>query len=830
MKGKITKIICGILGILISTVAFAQENKNNIAFQKPYSLSPSPNYPHCTDTGDKTQLTDGVYSAGVGSFWTQKTTVGWTSRPRKQVIITIDLGRVEPIKGISFSTAAGIAGVNWPLAIYILASEDGKTFFLVEDLTQLVECSLPKPGVHQTFRYKTDKLETKGRYIRLLPFCPSSDNYVFCDEIEVYRGDASFLNLPYSGEPVTAAGLLSKRQFTQSGCRRRFRLDLKEVKSLIKTSKLHSQNKKKALQETESIAKQIKESDYPNQWEEFKAIVPYNHLHRRIFKLHAKILSAQGFPSLSLWHKHRYVPLTLFEEPMGSFPNLKVTMMQNEYRAEVFNLTNASEEDIKARFQIRGLPKGINPDYVRVYQVEYVDTREGIVVASALTEIEKEANFYITAVPSGMTKQIWLSFHPKKVSPGDYHGSILIKCETLTKEIPLQLSLAPISFPEKPDFCFGMFDYVDACPSSFLGITPQNREAAIKDMNTHFVNVPWGNSWWNKSKTIPWPKQEDIDAEGNLIQAPDFSKFDEWVKMWPDAHYYILLACICPTSSFVGKERGSQIFNKAVSQWAAAWAKHNREIGLKPGQVGIHLIDEPNTEIAFKAILDWARAIKNGTSEISIFIDPTGTQVWDINFAKETLDYCDIICPLLSTYYKGGQRLEDFYDKLQQKGKTLWFYSCSLSPLHLDPTGYYRAQPWHCFLHNAVGSMFWAYGASGDPSSWNEYPDMGKISCTPVYIAPDSITISKHWEAAREGIEDYQYLKMLKDKVTEMKKQGQKNPLLTKASHFLETLPQEVVDKAEENTRLEKEDRSFIDQARIKILRLLIELNRNNRS
>ena len=75
----------------------------NIALHKPYTMDPLPNYGDCADAADATQLTDGEYTKGY--FWVQKTTVGWVHSP--PVIVTVDLWQVEPIAGLSYSTAAG---------------------------------------------------------------------------------------------------------------------------------------------------------------------------------------------------------------------------------------------------------------------------------------------------------------------------------------------------------------------------------------------------------------------------------------------------------------------------------------------------------------------------------------------------------------------------------------------------------------------------------------------------------------------------------------------------------------------------------------------------
>ena len=116
----------------------------NVALHKPYTMAPMPTYGDPADAGDRTQLTDGEHAKRY--FWVDKATVGWVhSRP---VAITIDLGQVEPIAGASYSTAAGVAGVAWPLSILVMVSDDSKQWTVVGDLMPLANklgAPPPKP-------------------------------------------------------------------------------------------------------------------------------------------------------------------------------------------------------------------------------------------------------------------------------------------------------------------------------------------------------------------------------------------------------------------------------------------------------------------------------------------------------------------------------------------------------------------------------------------------------------------------------------------------------------------------------------------------------------
>lgn len=170
----------------------------NIALHKPYTMRPAPSYGPSNDPDDKIQLTDGKYTQGY--FWVQKSTVGWNRA--FPVVITIDLGREEPIAGMSWNTAAGAAGVTWPTSLQIYVSSDEKTWYYQGDLVALgTRDAVPPSDKYGVFRYATDSLQTKGRYVQLIY---SQTQYSFCDEIEIYRGQDAWL-AQAAGEEAVAS-------------------------------------------------------------------------------------------------------------------------------------------------------------------------------------------------------------------------------------------------------------------------------------------------------------------------------------------------------------------------------------------------------------------------------------------------------------------------------------------------------------------------------------------------------------------------------------------------------------------------------------------------
>ena len=151
------------------------------------------NYRLCGDDGDSVQLTDGKVCSADSAMWTQKAAVGW-SRAGRGVSITIDLGKVHPIGGLSFRSAAGpSSAVALPAFIHIWVSDDGKEYSHGGELISASwRSGLPDDGGNTRLlrgqadgphRYLAEGLKLRGRYVKLTAY--PGGGYLFCDEIEV---------------------------------------------------------------------------------------------------------------------------------------------------------------------------------------------------------------------------------------------------------------------------------------------------------------------------------------------------------------------------------------------------------------------------------------------------------------------------------------------------------------------------------------------------------------------------------------------------------------------------------------------------------------------
>jgi len=496
--------------------------------------------------------------------------------------------------------------------------------------------------------------------------------------------------------------------------------------------------------------------------------------------------------------------------------------MINERRAEVFNLTNASSKAKTIAFDIEGLPGGTNPNCVRVFEVQYVDTREGKVCGSALLPVITRADGrYQTVVEAGMTRQIWLAFESRELDSGQHTGTIQLECDQWRHELQIQLNVAPIRFPDRSRLAFSGCDEIF---NKGYSITEENQEAARQ----FILDDGLINGVWCTPGQVPIPRDEAFDDEGNLVGEVDFSGWDEFVEFWPDMPQYIAFVNFNPKRTFAGKMVGTPSFQLAMAQWAAAWAEHNRQLGLEPGQTVVLFIDEPKDEDLLAASYHCAHAFGQGTREIFTFTDPHIDSI-NSEWGRKNIEIHDIVSPHLPAFVTKDESTRKAYASVVDNDQQLWFYSCNGPARMYDPS-YYRLQPWQAYLYGGTGSVFWAFGDASYTTSWNEYAVAEfRESFTPLYIGFEDIHTSKHYEAAREGVMDYECLRMLEDRVEALRHSPKHRAAVQRANRLLESLPASLINNVE--SRFGKQHyqgwrnaSKLADRSRKKVLSMLVDL------
>ncbi len=782
MKLKALLFLPLLLGSLFNLSCSAQQPSTaspgkNLARGLPATFNAPPNYALCTDPGDAMQLTDGVYSgdgakpsnaADVIAIWRLKETVGWNYV--SPVTIGFDLGQVRPISGVSLSGAAGITQVYWPRSIAIMVSDENQTWRYVGEVMSLSRAKgLPPIAEYSHHRFIADNLQARGRYVKFI--VDVSSTYFFSDEIEIYEGAPSLLKGTTVARGVgdlKAATQFVADRATDYGMMMRLSRDYDAVHREVLESRLAAQAKQTLLARLERASRAMNDLPPPDA-KTFRAVIPFNAPHAEILAVHAAVLKSRGLPDFFPWKTHRYDYLSMLSAPgaaPAAPPALAIRMMTGEQRADMVLLTNTGETNVAATLQVQGLPGGARPSWLNVAEVPWTDTSQNDPTAVALPDAKYAAGSYRFDVPAGLTRKVWLTVDSTQLPAGNYNGSLLLSANGRSWKMPFSLNISTVRM-NRPRLSLSAWDYTNG--DGLYGITPTNRQAAIHLMRSHYLDTAWAFS-----SALPLPTAADFDANDNLKKLPDFQEFDRWISYWPDARRYLVFLNQ-PSGYFADAKMGTPQFDKRVGAWAKVVAQHMRDLKLEPRQLGFMIIDEPLNDEQNALVAAWAGAIKAAAPELTLFSDPAWRHPSQSQVQK-AFTLMDILCPDLQIIQYGGAGAQQYYEARRRAGQTLWLYRASAPARLTDPELYYRNMAWKAFRYNATGITFWSFADIGGAySSWNEYTIKSGTVYSPGFLSPDGALDTIQWQAVREGIEDYEYLTMLRDAASRTQDANLKN-------------------------------------------------------
>lgn len=726
-----------LMAALTGLAAGAAPGAPSVAMRKPYTVDPAPNYALCTDSGDASQLTDGFETNQ--NFWTEKTTVGWQGR--SPVTVTVDLGRITSIRGASFRTAAGKAGVEWPAAIHVFASDDGKTFAPLGDLVELSDSrKAAAPAGYRIFTYSSDALHGHGRYVRFV--VEASGPFIFSDEIGVFEGPPEWV-----GEAPSGIVADTTAYFEQSLTQRRvvaaLRRDLKLAQGRVEKSTAPAATKSAWATALAALQRRI-DGLAPVDPEKFRAVLPMDPIHAAIFAVIGEVEAAAGAAPLSLWRANAWDFLTPVDGPPSKpSPASALSLLRGEVRPFAVNLRNATGSSVTAILTLKKLPPGATID---ASEVAWTETQSGTPVAAALLKVAARDDGFEIDVPAGMTRQVWLRLRAGDSDSGSYAATLSVGDAALA--VPIQV--VSVRFPEKPRLHMGGWDYTNT--DTLYGLTPENVMPLIEHLRSRHVDSPWATS-----AVLPFGT---FDGSGRMIQPPVTSNFDRWIERWPDARRYMVF--LDAQEAVGGIDASSTSFAPAIAAWLGFWVDHARKRGVGPERIHLLLVDEPREASATAKMLPWARAIRRAATGVRIWEDPTFTP--PPVAPPEFVEAVDAICLNRTLGASVGESYWNAAVALRGLGKQLELYDASGPTRTMDPYTYYRLQAWQAFAIGAKGSSFWAFADDGDASSWNELAGTRK-AFTPLFLDSRSVTPGKHLEAWVESAHDYEVLSLLAEAI-----------------------------------------------------------------
>ena len=120
--------------------------------------------------------------------------------------------------------------------------------------------------------------------------------------------------------------------------------------------------------------------------------------------------------------------------------------------------------------------------------------------------------------------------------------------------------------------------------------------------------------------------------------------------------------------------------------------------------------------------------------------------------------YIDVWVPHLDklTRTQSGLDLAEYYKTL---GEPVYTYTCRTNMKGQSAYRYHRLKPWQAAQLGLDGVFYWAYNSwRGDP--WDDF-DGPIADCGAIYNATGGPITSRRWEASREGIEDWQIMRLV---------------------------------------------------------------------
>jgi len=378
-------------------------------------------------------------------------------------------------------------------------------------------------------------------------------------------------------------------------------------------------------------------------------------------------------------------------------------------------------------------------------------------------------------IPANFTQPLWVEIEiPRDAVPGDYIGELSITWEGGRASLPIRLHVFDFDMPEKRHlFVTNWF--------SFPGV-PYNK--TIKDnspeywaMLAKFAQIMARHRQNVFEVWLSWVSTTYEPATGFRC---DWTRFDRWcetflatgkfdrIEIWgagrrvghiatPDSHVEMAdFSVKTPEGVELTRE---ERFNGVLRELE----KHLREKGWQDIAM-LHIVDEPfQYDVAtYRKVADAVHAAA------------PSLKVIDAIEAEGFGDSLDVWVPKLSHLNLWWEH----YRTVKERGKELWFYVCC-HPVGRYPNRFLdqpllspRVLYWIEYLYGLDGYLHWGLNhyAGDDPFSQEGLSGPHPLGDHAImYPGKDGPMGSLRWSAQRDGIQDYEYLWILEDRLRQLK-------------------------------------------------------------
>ena len=764
---------------------------DNIALGRPYTWSTAPTYSLCTDPDDTIQLTDGVY---IGALHTDIRCVGW--KGSGTVSITIDLGEKKAISGIKFS--AGYL----PAFINLWVSDDNYLYTWGGPLTggEIRAMAWQQQGKPTTSShvFEVSGLELAGRYVKFSAY--RATQYLFCDEIEVIEGD--FAPATVTPSPISKSSGFEDPDKTDAVARVRMLYDLEDLQNHPQAGAFVSQLNTLESQAVNMIW--VWSLVYENG-------LPYTNLHRDIWKLNGPMNQADGFPEFSLAPGQLYELLSPFDT-FTAGPQV-VHMLGGEKRSAAVNVQNFSTDTTTFDVQLNWQDDGFSAGDVYLKTVRFTEAQRRWICSYALPKATKLGdNHWQVSLPAGVTSQLWLTFNSENVWAGDYEGQLVVTPQghsPVTQPLQVQVH-AGRRLESYATMDNSAFDYVHL-PARDL-ITQNNIGPILSVMHENNIYSHWiDRSAFAPTGGIRYP-------DGTYATLPVFDNFNAWLDDLAalptlTRRYFVFLNLPVGQTPYAGTTvPGTPEYATAISCFFHAVANEITARGLSKSQFVFHPLDEPHGLAIDAVAADFINIAKAAEPEFLFMTNPAYKSLDAI--CHDLIDAVDILIPNLNILFTNSALVTYFQNVAAAQGKELGIYQCTDGGWLRSPIGYYRRMAWEAQRMGMSTIGVWTVSATDKTNTWDDFT--AEDNYFMIFATSSSATSDKVLTAWRDGVEDFEYFKILEDLIARGPGLGIPSNLLTSAQNLVDTLPATAI--------ANRSNTDAFDVARVQLLDMIDQL------
>jgi hypothetical protein len=385
---------------------------------------------------------------------------------------------------------------------------------------------------------------------------------------------------------------------------------------------------------------------------------------------------------------------------------------------------------------------------------------------------------------AGQVQPLWLTFAvPQDAPAGEYRGRLALTWETGRAEVPIRLTVWDFAIPAAPRLT-ALFDLREGPGWSFL--TPENRRDWLRFMADRRLCV---------DQVLPSPTMRFGNGQV-LLDTAEFDQAAEW--QFSELHMrtaYLPLEFYAfgwghDTRPFRGFAPGSDGYRDAYGKCLAAVWQHVQAKGWGDRFV-LYVSDEPHFDDRDPAVA--ARVLLQMKDQCAlIHAAAPGVKVYSSTWRHAPEWDSD-----LDVWGAGafGCFPVETMDRLRAANRTLWFTTDAQLLLDTPYSAIERLNPYYCFAYGAAGYEFWALGwwtyesydpfrfgwyayiphtfTTGGPTTLIRYPNGSGHLAYPGWLVGEAGPLSSiRLEQVREGMEDYEYMETLRQRIAGGRQRG----------------------------------------------------------